>query len=161
MNDWLLYTSIAALIGAATIGGVFFAFSTFIMAALQRIPSAAGMQAMQSINRVVLNPAFLGVFIGTAILSLALLLMTALADSGSGLTHWHFVGALHYIAGTFMVTGLGNVPLNNRLAAASADEESGHAVWKIYLVRWTLLNHVRTAAALIAAFCFTMGIARE
>ena len=44
-----------ALLGAAVIGGVFFAFSSFIMKALARIPSPEGIAAMQSINVVVLN----------------------------------------------------------------------------------------------------------
>lgn len=49
---------VAALLGAALIGGVFFAFSSFIMKALARLPSAEGVAAMQSINAVVLNRSF-------------------------------------------------------------------------------------------------------
>ena len=37
------------------------------MKALARVPSAEGIGAMQSINVVVLNPSFLGAFIGTAV----------------------------------------------------------------------------------------------
>jgi uncharacterized membrane protein len=40
------------------------------MKALARVPSAEGMAAMQSINVVVLNPPFLGAFMGTAAISL-------------------------------------------------------------------------------------------
>ena len=45
---------ILALLGSAVIGGVFFAFSSFVMKALSRAPSNEGIAAMQSINVVVL-----------------------------------------------------------------------------------------------------------
>ena len=59
---------LAAALGAATIGGVFFAFSTFVMRALGQLPPTQGVAAMQRINVVVLNPVFLGIFVGTAVL---------------------------------------------------------------------------------------------
>ncbi len=56
-----------ALLGSALVGGIFFAFSSFVMKALARVSSAEGIGAMQSINVVVLNPSFLGAFMGTAV----------------------------------------------------------------------------------------------
>ena len=38
---------VAAALGAATIGGVFFAFSTFVMKALGQLPPTQGVAAMQ------------------------------------------------------------------------------------------------------------------
>ena len=48
-------TAVAALVivtavGAACTGGVLFAFSSFVMPALRRLPPAQGVAAMQSIN---------------------------------------------------------------------------------------------------------------
>jgi uncharacterized membrane protein len=37
-------------LGSGLIAGVFFAFSTFVMKALARLPAAHGIAAMQSIN---------------------------------------------------------------------------------------------------------------
>lgn len=158
MNTWILVSLIAALLGSALVGGIFFAFSTFIMKALGSIPAAEGMRAMQSINVVVINPAFLGVFFGASIVSLALIVAFFTAESSQPMPHWFLVGAINYLAGTFLVTALGNVPLNNQLAQASADDPQGQSLWRTYLKRWTLLNHVRTAAAMLAAFCFTAGL---
>ena len=70
MNLLILLAGITALLGSALVGGIFFAFSSFVMKALAGIPSAEGITAMQSINVVVLNRSFLGVFMGTAVLSL-------------------------------------------------------------------------------------------
>ena len=149
-----------ALLGSALVGGVFFAFSSFIMKALARVPPAEGIAAMQSINVVVLNPSFLGAFIGTAVLSLG---AGVIAVVGWGRPPAPFLlgGALFYIVGTFLVTGLGNVPLNEQLAAVSATDPSAVAIWDHYLDRWTMLNHVRTLAALAAALMYTLGLLRN
>ena len=70
MNQLITIVGVAALLGSALIGGVFFAFSSFVMKALARVPSSQGVAAMQSINVVVINRSFIGAFMGTAVLSL-------------------------------------------------------------------------------------------
>jgi uncharacterized membrane protein len=146
-----------ASIGSALIGGIFFAFSGFIMKALARLPSSEGIAAMQSINVVVLNKSFLGTFLGTAVISM---LVAGLAIKGWGApsSKWFLAGALLYFIGTFLVTGFGNVPLNEQLAAVTATDDDAVTVWEHYLDRWTLLNTVRTVAATAAAFSFTVGL---
>ena len=47
-----------------------------------------------------------------------------------------------------------NVPLNDRLAAFDPADPGAAAFWAHYLRRWTLWNHVRTAASAIAAAGF-------
>jgi uncharacterized membrane protein len=157
MNLIITVSVVFALLGSALIGGVFFAFSSFIMKALARVPSTQGIAAMQSINVVVLRPSFLGVFIGTAIISLAIV---ALSVKGWGAQSAPFflVGALSYLVGTFLVTGIGNVPLNDQLAAASATDPGTISVWENYLERWTMLNTIRTVSATAATLAFTIGL---
>ncbi len=60
--------------------------------------------------------------------------------------------------GTFLVTALRNVPLNDQLAAVSATDPGARDVWKRYLDRWSMWNHVRTAAAMAAALLYTLGL---
>lgn len=148
---------VLALLGSAVIGGVFFAFSSFVMKALGRVPSAEGIAAMQSINIVVLNPSFLGAFIGTAAISV---LVAGLAVTGWAMpsSPFYLAGALLYLVGTFLVTGLGNVPLNDQLAAVSATDPEAISVWRHYLDRWTLLNTIRTGAAVAAVLMFVLGL---
>jgi uncharacterized membrane protein len=112
---------------------------------------------MQSINIVVINPSFLVAFVGTALLSLC---MVGLALTGSSHPSAIFFlgGAIFYLVGTFLVTILGNVPLNDQLAALSATDPSASEVWKHYLDRWTMWNHVRTVAAMVAVLLFTLGL---
>lgn len=60
--------TLAAALGSGLIAGAFFAFSTFVMKALSRLPAREGIAALRSIDVVVLNAWFLGVFLGTAVL---------------------------------------------------------------------------------------------
>ena len=83
-------------LGAAVMGGVFYAFSTGVMQALGRLPSPQGAAAMQSVNIAVINPLFLGLFLGTAALCLGLCVAAPFTwdESGSG---WRLTGALLYL----------------------------------------------------------------
>ena len=157
MDQFIPVVGTMALLGSALVGGIFFAFSSFVMKALARMPPAEGINAMQSINVVVLNPSFLGVFMGTVVVSLGAGGL-ALADWGRPSAPFFLGGALFYIVGTFLVTGLGNVPLNDQLAAVSATDPAALDVWERYLSRWATWNHVRTAAAMVAALLYSLGL---
>lgn len=157
MNGVVTVAVVLALLGSALIGGVFFAFSSFIMKALARVPSPEGIAAMQSINVVVLNPSFLGTFVGTAAISL-LVAGLAVNEWETAAAPYLLAGAVLYIVGTFLVTGLGNVPLNDQLATISATDPAAVLVWERYLSRWTVLNTARTVAAAGAALLFTVGL---
>ena len=157
MDQLIPVVGTTALLGSALVGGIFFAFSSFIMKALARVPTAEGIVAMQSINVVVLNASFLGAFIGTAVLSLGAGGL-ALAGWGSPSASFFLGGAIFYLVGTFGVTAFGNIPLNNQLAAVAATDPGSRDVWEHYLVRWTRWNHVRTAAAMAAALLYSLGL---
>ena len=127
------------------------------MRALARVPSHDGIAAMQSINVVVLNPSFLGVFMGTTVMS-GLVAALSVQGWGTPSAPLFLAGALLYIVGTFLLTGFGNVPLNIELAAISATDPKAISVWENYLDRWTLLNTIRTVAAAGATLMFTLGL---
>ena len=111
---------------------------------------------MQSINVVVLNRSFLGTFMGTAAIAL-LLIVLSLMQWGTVASPFFLMGAVLYFVGTFVVTIAGNVPLNNRLAAAVPDENAV-PLWKHYLERWTQFNALRTIAAIASALTITIGL---
>ena len=135
-------------LGAATVGGVFYGFSSFVMKALAQLPAAQGVAAMQRINIVVINPWFMGAFMGTLLLSIACVVVAVMAGSAALLA-----GGLLYALGTFGVTMAFNVPRNNRLARLDAASSDAAAYWPTYVREWTRWNHVRTGAALAAAAC--------
>jgi uncharacterized membrane protein len=157
MDQLIVALSIAALLGSALVAGVFFAFSSFVMKALARLPATEGVAAMQSINVVVINPWFLGAFIGTAVVSLGMVVVAVL-NWGNPAAPFHLGGAGLYLIGTFLVTGIRNVPLNEELAALSADHVGERDTWDRYVRQWTVWNHVRTTAALVAALSYCLGL---
>lgn len=150
-GDWCFTLTAFAATGAALIAGVFFAFSSFVMPALARIPPAEGIRAMQAINVVVLRSAFMPVFLGTALLSAA---VAALSGGDWAL----IAGGLLYLISCFGVTGCFNLPLNYRLARAAPESEAAATVWAHYLRRWVRWNHLRTLASLLAAILLAAGL---
>ena len=114
MDSLVPILTLLAALGSGLIAGFFLAFSATVMWALERQPSAAGISAMQAINVVVLNPIFLGVFFGTAILSLVLDIAAMVRFSQPG-SAYLLAGSLLYFVGTFLVTLLFNVPLTTGL----------------------------------------------
>ena len=157
MSTTMTIAIFAAIVGSAMIGGIFFAFSNFIMKALQRVPSPEGMLAMQTINVTVLNRGFLGVFMGTALICL-ILAVIAVAEWEMARSPYLLGGAVAYIGGTWFVTVLGNVPLNNKLAGADREDPESMKVWAHYLERWTTLNSHRAGAAVCASTLFFIGL---
>jgi uncharacterized membrane protein len=153
----LFYLSLASTLGAGLIAGVFFAFSNFVMPALAKIPPSQGLAAMQSINVVVLNRTFLGVFTGTAVLCsiAAVLSMVGWSMAGSKL---RIAGSALYVIGTFIVTMVYNVPLNDGMAKISPDAAEAAQLWSQYVSQWTPWNTVRTLAALAAAALLTISL---
>jgi uncharacterized membrane protein len=64
--------TVLAAVGAGVSGGVFFAFSTFVMKGLGRLPDAEGISAMNAINKAAPNPLFMFALFGTGAISITL-----------------------------------------------------------------------------------------
>ncbi len=148
--------TLLSAIGCGLIGGVFFAFSTFVMKALAALPPPQGIAAMKSINIAVINPIFLGPFLGTAVGCVILLVSTLLTWQKPGAT-CVLVGSALYLLGTFLVTFVFNVPRNNALATLDPASAESARFWTEYVAGWTLWNHVRTVATIAAAILLTIA----
>jgi len=150
--------ALLACIGAGTVGGVFFAFSTFVMKALAQLAASQGVAAMQRINVVVLNPLFLGVFMGTAVLAAGCMVASFIPWSAPRSPLLLAAGLL-YVVGTFFVTIAFNVPRNERLARLNAESSEAAVYWLVYVREWSMWNHLRTAASVASAACSAAALA--
>lgn len=157
INPSFFALKLFAALGCGLVAGVFFAFSTFVMSALSRLQPMQGIAAMQAINITVINPLFMTAFLGTAGVCIVLAV--------SSLLRWHqpsaaslLIGSLLYLIGTVLVTIVFNVPLNEALAKVEPSSTDGANLWTSYLTNWTLWNHMRTVAALVAAALFTIAL---
>lgn len=148
---------ILSALGAGLIAGTFFAFSSFIMAALARLPAANGIEAMQAINITVINPVFMLAFAGTAAAGIALAVL-AFLNWGDPRAWKMLLGGGLYVFGVFGLTMAINVPLNNALAAADPASVAGAELWARYLKDWTFWNHVRTLASAAASLLLMLAL---
>ncbi len=153
----LLGARLFATLGSGLVAGVFLAFSTFVMGALGRLPPAQGIAAMQAINVTVLNPIFMGVFMGTALFCLGLAVATGLRWSQPGAALF-LAACLLYLLGTMLMTIAIHLPMNDALAKVVPGSAEGAEFWASFLSRWTLWNHVRGIAAFGATLLFILAL---
>lgn len=157
IDNVLSAATLITALGCGLIAGVFFAFSTFVMTALARLAPSEGIAAMQSINIAVVNSLFLVAFLGTGA-ACVLVMISAFVRWHSPGAVWQLCGSALYLVGSFLVTVVCNVPMNDALAAVTPSDPEGAGRWASYLANWTLWNHVRTVAALAAAASFTAAL---
>ena len=157
MDQLFILLIVLCALGSGAIGGVFFAFSNFVMPALARIAPAEGIHAMQAINVTVLNRLFLGTFMGTGLASIAAIVVALLRWDGLGSLCAVIAGAT-YVLGSILVTMRGNVPLNNALMRITQADALGEATWRSYVRDWTRWNHVRTVACFVAMALFIAAL---
>ncbi len=158
MSPFFLVFTHFAVLAYALVGGVFLAFSDFIMRALSVTSGHGGAEAMQAINREVFRWVFMTLFLGLAVMSLALIVLAVLGQTGPAAP---FVAAagLVYLLGCFGVTVVFNVPMNEALAGMDLSQDATRAYWTgTYLPRWTFWNTVRTVACAVAAALLLFGL---
>jgi uncharacterized membrane protein len=159
MNQTIRSITTITAVGSGLAGGVFFAFSSFVMPALRRLPSAQGVAAMQSINKQAPTPVFMTLLFGTAALS-AGLGVYAVLHRDEPQAGWLLGGSLSYLA-SIVITAAFHVPRNDKLAALDAGAADTARYWTTYLSQWTAGNHLRTLTCAAAATLFTIAARRS
>lgn len=147
-----------AILAYALIGGVFLAFSDFIMRSLAHTRGTGGLEAMQIINREVFRWVFMSLFLGMTIVSLIITVYAAFYLEAPAATLITASG-LVYLIGCFGITVLFNVPMNEALASMDSGSTTAKEYWtKTYLPRWTLWNTIRTIACVLSAAMLLSGL---
>lgn len=151
VSDNILATlTVLAALGCGLVGGVFFAFSTFVMWAFGRLPSAQGIAAMQAINVAAPTPPFMSALFGTALCCIVVVIAAVSTPEGLDAI-LPVAGAMVYLVGTVVVTTAFNVPRNDALAQVDPLGAGAEGHWHRYLAKWNAWNHVRTVTSLAAA----------
>ena len=149
-------TTILAATGSGLVGGIFFAFSTFVMRALGRLEPRSAIAAMQAINRAAPTPLFMVPLFGTGLLSLRLG-SQAMRRLNQKDARYELAGAALYLT-TVVLTVVYHVPRNNALDRVAPDSTTAAEAWAQYLPSWAAANHIRTASSLAAAIAFTRAL---
>lgn len=148
---WTVYACLVLGLWCALVGGIFKAFSEFIMTALRNTTSGA--EAMREINRIVVSTEFVFALIALGPLSLAFAIYAWRELDGAAAV-LIVAAALIYIPAVLLMTVFGNVPMNDRLAKLAPASDEAARYWSVYGVVWTRLNHVRTAGSIATALAY-------
>ena len=159
MSGFIFYLSHLAVLAYALVGGVFLAFSDFIMRALSLTSGQGGAEAMQAINREVFRWIFMVLFLGLVPVSL-LIAAHGVLVVGHGPGSLMMLAGLTYLVGGFGVTVVFNVPMNETLAGMEPSADATLDYWSCtYLPRWRFWNTVRTVACGLSAALLLLSLA--
>jgi len=158
MSPFIFVVLQVSIVAYALIGGVFLAFSDFIMRSLAYTGGVGGVEAMQVINREVFRWIFMALFLGMAAVSVFVVIYSVTNPAGGPGT-LILIGAVVYLLGCFAVTVFFNVPMNEALAGMDLTSDTTKDYWtNTYLPRWTMWNTIRTVACAVSAALVLIGL---
>ncbi|MGW3726673.1 anthrone oxygenase family protein [Streptomyces sp. NPDC000851] len=157
INGPYFVLTVLGVLGTGLVAGVFCAFSTFVMRGLAALPPPQGVAAMKAINVTAVQPAFMIVFLGSALLCAVIAVVTLVVWPEEGAVEV-LLGSALYLIGSFGVTVVANVPRNNALLKLDAGTPEAAAYWPTYVREWTAWNHVRMIASAAAAVLYVLGL---
>ena len=155
---WLLDSRLEGIMLASVIlnsmaAGIIFIFSNTIMPSLATLDTDVGINIMNKINIVIVNPAFAIAFFGGLISAYPARVMWKNPDDFSKPARYYAVATtLVFFFGEVMVTITQNVPRNNALLAVDPESDDGASYWEIqFLKGWVAWNTARGIFAFISA----------
>jgi uncharacterized membrane protein len=148
--------TIIAAVGTGVSAGVFFAFSTFVMKALGRLPAIQGISAMQALNKAAPAPLFMLALFGTGALSIALSVV-AVGHLDERWAVYVLTGTALYLV-SIVVTIVYHIPHNNAIDLVDPTGPGAAHAWAQFLSPWTAWNHVRTVTALAGSTVFIIAL---
>ena len=148
------YANEVAIISFGFIGGVYFAFSFFVMHSLNKHNPSEAIKIMNSINQVILKSPFIILFFFSSFIALVLFIdnlisKTLISDQG--------FASLIFVVGMFLCTALKNVPLNRKLNDFNDSKNDPETEWMYYYKHWLKWNHVRTASCFISMLLLVLS----
>jgi len=157
MSPTMFGLTLAALLGSALVAGAFFAFSTFVMDALDRTSPSHAIETFQKIDETVVRPGFMIAFVGTAILALVLG-VHAVLTWGDRRATFLLVASVLYVVGCFILTMVHHIPLNDHLDGIDPNSATAATEWRHFFDSWMPWNHVRTAAPLASTALYAVAL---
>jgi len=144
-----LLSYLLAIVTLALMAGLFYNWSFNIISGISKLDDRAYLNMMQILNKSILNPAFIFIFLGSIF---GLPFLTFLQSKlGFNLSFWFIATAMIiYLLGSIGTTFFGNVPLNNQLEALNLvqlSEEECNSFRRVFEQRWNNLNYLRTFAS--------------
>jgi uncharacterized membrane protein len=143
--------------------GIFFTWTNAVTPGIGKLKDIEYLCALQSMNRVILNPAFYMIFI-CPIVTVPLATVFNYNTEPSFIFWLLLVTSIIYSLGVFFITILGNIPLNELLDKNNLDkfslEDAGNLRNEIEK-KWNNYNFIRTITSsisliLLIIICFSI-----
>ncbi len=150
---------IVTILTTGLTAGLCFTWGNAVTPGIGKLGNLAYLQAFQEMNRSILNPVFFLVFLGPVILNIANLIVFR---SASKPVLYLLIGAtVVYFIGLFLVTVLGNVPLNEILDKTdllSASTEELVQLRERFEKPWNSFHRVRLWSSLLSFLLVTIAL---
>ncbi|MFJ6433541.1 DUF1772 domain-containing protein [Streptomyces sp. NPDC091416] len=158
MKNLQQFTLILTTLATGLMAGLFAAFAYSVMPGLARSSDRTFVEAMQNINKAILNPFFMLPFMA-AIPLLGLAVVLAWRGHGRAALPWLIAALVLYLL-AFMVTSGLNVPLNDQLAKAGSPDriKDPAAVRENFESTWAAWNVVRALLHTAAFGCLLWAL---
>lgn len=138
---------LAFTLWAGLLAGFFFAWTNPAMMGFAHTSPAVYVDAMQQINRAVMNPFFAVLFFGMVPLALAVVLFHGFDPLITGAAALCLLGVI--------VTMVGNVPMNQTMDGWDLSSLPAAEHIEAFRARWQMLNTIR---AVLCTLGFTLGL---
>jgi len=142
---------VSAIFFTGLMAGIFFTWSNAVKPGIGKLSDIEYLNALQAMNRVILNKAFLILFMG-AIMTVALVPVFYFSLYPKHI-FWLFIFSLVvYWIGVFGVTIFGNIPLNEILDKTNLESitlEEIKALRRSIEVKWNNFNLIRSISSAI------------
>ncbi|MCC9071077.1 DUF1772 domain-containing protein [Flavobacterium sp. F-65] len=133
------------------LAGIFFTWTNAVTPGIGHLDDINYLRAFQNMNRSIVNPLFLIVFLGPVLLSFV---TVYLYKSNHHYILWLLLlAAIIYLIGVFLITIMGNIPLNSLLDKTDLTNitlEDAKSLRDQFEVKWNFLHLIRTITATLS-----------
>jgi uncharacterized membrane protein len=149
---------LACTISTGLMAGLFAAFAYAVMPGLSRSSDRTMVEAMQNINKAIINPTFMSLFLGSIPL-IAVAGVLAWRGHGGPALPWIIAALVLYLVAFFITSGV-NVPLNDQLAKAADGQHIEHltAAREQFESTWVFWNIIRALLHTAAFGCLAWAL---
>lgn len=125
--------------------GLFYSWSVSVTPGIGRLGDREYLASFQAMNRAIINPVFMLCFLGAAVM----LPIVTFVNRGTPQFTLLLGATICYVVGVFILTFVGNIPLNNaldKLNIASSTDDQLATFRAQFENKWNTLNHIRSIA---------------
>jgi uncharacterized membrane protein len=155
--DTKTVTLLLATLFTGLLAGIFFTWANAVTPGIGKLDDINYLRAFQNMNRTIQNPLFFLVFFGSMLFSF----IAAYCYKSNNAVFWVVIAAaLLYFIGVFLVTILGNIPLNEMLDKTNLTSitlQEAAILRDKFEAKWNTLHLIRTVISLLSFLLLIIG----